>query len=618
MRNVSRIRIVLAAGAVSFALQATADVVFEESTSQSGMPMGGGAGMKTKVLISGDKYRAQKKLAVDKDAMAGQMKFQQQMGGVNMGMMNQIQRGGHPNYPDHIMSIHEWGQFDENKQLMEEATKTAEKENDHSLSGMAGKLMNSSSGFGGLGGGLMGSLLGKKEEAKPATNVGDVFKKYCDELDMGILAKKQDEGAAKMAQGGSIGDMVSLEMATDYDSWLRAKIIRDKCPNPQQEGLAVGGFGGGRGTKSASFSEMIKISDDKSSEYADLKREYEKKSEYKAEYAKGREKNKEMAAGVDQKMKQGMAGAADVANNMMLNVQIVRLDTGKVVELFPPKNAKDPKPEDVTYKEETVGDLKDKADEATAKKQKAMKANEGKMKEADAKMAAARAKYGDAALGALAKPEAKKIGNETLNGIACEHWQVSGMAGVDDYWVSRSFAGADEIMAFEAKLKQKVGTGRDGLTFGGMPDMSSMMAGMDPAMDAEVARIKEHGVVIKHVNTMKNAAPSQASMLQNQQAMAGDLGSMGAAQNAQSQQAMKGMSASQKAAMMMDPAAMQKMMGSQNMAAGAQAAAEKHQAAGDFNTSDRQDMSSTYELKVVGTGPVPAAAFEIPAGATRK
>ena len=423
--------------------------------------------------------------------------------------------------------------------------------------------------------------------------------------------------AAKLAQGGSIGGAISLAQATDYDTWLRAKIIRDKCPSDQQARLSIGGFGGG-GKKSAGFADMQKISDDKTSDYADLKQKYEKSSEYKAEYAKNREKNKEMAAGVDEKINGGMAGAADTANNMMLNVQIVRLDTGKVIELFPPKNAKNPKPEDVTYKEETVGDLKEKADEVAAKKQKAMKANKGKMKEADAKMAAARAKYGDQALGALGKPEAKKIGNETINGIVCEHWQVSGMTGVDDYWVSKKFAGAEEIMAFEAKLKEQVGTGRDGLSFGGMPDMSSMMSGTDPAKDAEVAKIKDRGVVIKHVNTMKNAAPSQASMLQNQQAMAGDLGSMGAAQNAQSQQAMKGMSASQKAAMLMDPAAMQKMMGSQNMAAGAQAAAEKHQAAGDFNTSDRQDMTSTYELKIVGTGPVPAAAYEIPAGATKK
>jgi len=606
MKNTSKVYIALTVGIVCFAQQAAADVVFEESTTQSGMPMGGGGGMKTKVLISGDKYRAQKKLAIDKDAMAGQMKFQQQMGGVNMGMLNQVQRGGHPNYPDHIMTLDEWGDFDENQQLVHEAAEN----------------IKSNSGFGGLMGQLksmqgVGGLFGKKADEKPPVKADDVLKKYCDELDMGILAKKQDDMAAKMAQGGSIGASMSLAQATDYDSWLRAKIIRDKCPNPQQEGLAVGGFGGS-GAKSASYGDMQKISDDKTREYADLKREYEKNSEYKAEYAKSREKNKEMAGSIDQKMKDGMAGAADAANDMMLNVQIVRLDNGKVIELFPPKNAKNPKPDDITYKEETVGDLKDKADEAAAKKQNAMKANEGKMREADAKMAAARAKYGDQALGALAKPEAKKIGNETINGIACEHWQVSGMSGIDDYWVSKSFAGADEIMAFEAKLRQKIGTGRDGLTFGGMPDMSSMMSGVDPAMDAEVAKIKGHGVVIKHVNTIKNAAPSQASMLQNQQAMAGDLGSMGAAQNAQSMQALKGMSASQKAAMMMDPAAMQKMMGGQNMAAGAQAAAEKHQAAGDFNTSDRQDMTSTYELKVLGTNPVPAAAFEIPAGAKKQ
>ena len=150
MKNISGLLIVLAACATFISQQAAGDVVFEETTSQSGMPMGGG-GMKTKVLISGDKYRAQKKLVVDKDAMAGQMKFQQQMGGVNMGMMNQINRGGHPNYPDHIMTLDEWGQFDENKQLMDEAAKNVE----------------SSSGFGGLAGQLksiqgVGGLFGKK------------------------------------------------------------------------------------------------------------------------------------------------------------------------------------------------------------------------------------------------------------------------------------------------------------------------------------------------------------------------------------------------------------------------------------------------------------------------
>src|ERR1017187_563918 len=205
MKSVSGMLIVLAASVAFVSQTATADVVFEESTSQGGMPMGGGSSMKTKVLISGDKYRAQKKLAVDKDAMAGQMKFQQQMGGVNMGMMNQINRGGHPNYPDHIMTLDEWGDFDENQQLMHEAADN----------------IKSDSGFGGLAGQLksmqgVGGLFGKKPDEKPATTANDVLKKYCDELDMGILAKKQDDMAAKMAQGGSLGSAVSLAQATDY------------------------------------------------------------------------------------------------------------------------------------------------------------------------------------------------------------------------------------------------------------------------------------------------------------------------------------------------------------------------------------------------------------------
>ncbi|MDD5207987.1 MAG: DUF4412 domain-containing protein [Elusimicrobiales bacterium] len=594
MKNITGVFIALAVCASFFARQAAADVVFEEITSQSGMPMGGGSGMKTKVLISGDKYRAQKKLTVDAAAMGDQMKTMQQMGGVNMGMMNQINRGAMPAYPDHIMTLEEWAAFDENKKLIDEVTASSKKK-----------------------GGLFGQLkkdFSKKGGDSQEKTVEDVLYKYCQEFDFGLVEKAKDAAADKMAQSGGMGT-AALAQVADYDTWLRAKIIRDSGPESaelrkQKAGLEEGGFGGGS-KKSVTLAQMQKISDDKSPEYAALKRTYEKNSEYKAEYAKAREKNREMSGELDKRMKEGMAGAADAANDMMLNVQIVRLDTGKVIELFPPKKAKDPKPEDVTYKEETLNDLKGRVEEAAQKKAKMMKANEGKMKEADAKMAAARAKYGDSVGGG--KPEAKKIGNETVNGIACEHWQVSGLSGVDDYWVSKKFAGADEIMAFEAKLREKVGEGRSGLSFGGMPDMSSMMAGMDAGMDAEVAKIKAQGIVIKHVNTMKNAAPTSGAMVQNQQMMAGDIGKTGASQMA----AMKGMDMS---AMAKDPAALQRMMASmgQQTGAAAQASADKHIAAGDMNTSDRQDMTSTYELKLVGAGPVPAAAFELPAGAKRK
>src|SRR3989338_1935355 len=125
MKNIIKIFTVLAVCASFFARQAQADVVFEEITSQSGMPMGGGGGGKTKVLISGDKYRAQKKLTMDAGAMGDSMKMSQQMGGVNMKMMNQIGRGGKPDYPDHIMTLDEWAEFDENKKLIDEASQSS-------------------------------------------------------------------------------------------------------------------------------------------------------------------------------------------------------------------------------------------------------------------------------------------------------------------------------------------------------------------------------------------------------------------------------------------------------------------------------------------------------------
>jgi len=573
MKIVIKVSIALAMCASFFARQASADVVFEEITSQSGMPMGGGGGGKTKVLISGDKYRAQKKMTMDAGAMGDSMKMSQQMGGVNMKMMNQISRGGKPDYPDHIMTLDEWAEFDENKQLVAEAAQSSK------------------------GGGKLGELKGmfKKKPKKTPAGAQDVVGKYCGEFDAGILAKKQDEAADNLAAGGGMGEMV-LAQAVDYETWLRAKIIRDTCGN-------------------GDFSEVRRVSDDSTPEYKDLKRKYELKSEYKADYAKQKVKSKEMAGKMDNLMKGGMAGAAAEVNDMMLSVQIIRLDTGKVIELFPPKNPKDPKPEDVTYKEVSLEDVREKAEAQEKKMQKMMKDSEGARKAGDAKMAAARAKYGDAAIDQATggKPQAKKIGNETVNGIPCEHWQIKGMSGMDDYWVSNKFPGADEIMAFEAKLKEKTGTTRGGMAFGGMPDMGSMMGGVDPAMDAEVAKIKARGIVIKKVNTMKNAAPSQGSMLANQKTMSADMGAHGAGQMA----SMKGMDMS---ALAKDPAAMQKMIASmgQQSGAAAQASAEKHQAAGDFKDEDRQDMVNTYELKIVGTNPVPAAAFEPPAGAKRK
>ena len=578
MKNIIKIFTALAVCASFFARQAQADVVFEEITSGSGMPMGGGGGGKTKVLISGDKYRAQKKMTMDAGAMGDSMKMSQQMGGVNMKMMNQISRGGKPDYPDHIMTLDEWAEFDENKQLIEEVSKGQKKGK-----GVFGQLKKS----------FKPNLPGKGGNEPKEKTVEEVLYKYTQELDAGILAKKQDEAADKMAAEGGMG-MMALAQVVDYDTWLRAKIIR--------------GEGGG------SFAEMRKISDDTTPEYKELKRKYELKSEYKAEYAKNKIKSKEMAGKMDGMMKGAMAGAAAEVNDMMLSVQIIRLDSGKVIELFPPKNPKDPKPEDVTYKEESLDDVRERVEEQEKKMQKMMKASEGARKEGDAKMAAMRAKYGDQAIDQATggKPQAKKIGNETVSGIACEHWQIKGTSGLDDYWVSNKFAGAAEIMAFEAKLKEKTGATRGGMAFGGMPDMSSM-SGMDPAMDAEVAKIKARGIVIKKVNTMKNAAPSQGSMLANQKTMSGDMGAHGAGQMA----SMKGMDMS---ALAKDPAAMQKMMASmgQQTGAAAQASAEKHQAAGDFKDEDRQDMVNTYELKIVGTNPVPAAAFEPPAGAKRK
>ncbi|MBI4350391.1 MAG: hypothetical protein HY550_03030 [Elusimicrobia bacterium] len=623
MKNVIKVLTAMAVCASFFARQAQADVVFEEITGGSGMPMGGGGGNKTKVLISGDKYRAQKKMTMDAGSMADSMKMSQQMSGVSMGIMNQVNRGGKPDYPDHIMTVDEWGEFEENKQLMDEVLKNSAKPK-----GLFGKLKADIKKDFTPGGG----------NTPQKKTVEDVIQKYCQEFDSGIMEKKKDEMADQIAAQGGMG-MMSLAQVTDYDTWLRAKIIRGSCGGGG--GNAQGNDWAARtesrkgrqtaaelgrvneGPKTATFSELIKISDDKTPEYRELKRKYELNSEYKAEYAKGREKGKEMAGrmnkAMDSMMKEGMAEAFDA----MLSVQIIRLDTGKVIELFPPKDPKDPKPEDVTYKEESLDDVREKAEAQKKNMQKAMKGNEAAMRDGEAAMAAARAKYGDAAIDQATggKPAAKKLANETINGIPCEHWQLKGASSTDDYWVSNKFSGADEIIAFEAKLKEKTGTGRGGIAFGmgGMPDMSAMASGTNPAMDAEVEKIKARGIVIKKVNTMKGAAPSQAGMLNTQKMMGKDIGASGAAQKAQTDRAMAGMSDKQKMAMMKDPAAFQKMMGGDRMAADMQASAEKHQAAGDFDSvnEDRQDVTNTYELKLVGTNPVPAAAFEPPAGAKK-
>ena len=615
MKNVIRLIIALAVCASFFARQAEADVVFEEITSGSGMPMGGGSGGKTKVLISGDKYRAQKKMTMDAGAMGDSMKMSQQMSGGMMGIMNQVNRGGKPDYPDHIMTVDEWGEFEENKKLMDEVLKNSAKPK-----GLFGKLKADIKKDFTPGG-------GNKPQKK---TVEDVIYKYCTEFDSGIIEKKKDEMADQLAAQGGMG-MTSLAQVTDYDTWLRAKIIRNSCggggTSNQFSGRASRGGSSKGGDSEVSgtvgFSELIKISDDKTPEYRELKRKYELNSEYKAEYAKAKEKAKELPGKMDDMMKEGMGAAAEAVSDMMLSVQIIRLDTGKVIELFPPKKEKDPKPEDVTYKEESLDDVREKIEAQKKNMQKAMKGNEGAMKAGEAQMAAARAKYGDAAIDQATggKPAAKKLANETINGIPCEHWQLKGASSTDDYWVSSKFAGAAEIMAFEAKLKEKTGAGRGGIAFGmgGMPDMSAMASGTNPAMDAEVEKIKARGIVIKKVNTMKGAAPSQAGMLKSQKMMGKDIGASGAAQMAQSNQAMAGMSDKQKAAMMRDPAAFQKMMGGNKMAEDMQASAEKHQAAGDFDSAneDRQDMTNTYELKLVGTNPVPAAAFEPPAGAKK-
>lgn len=609
MKNVIKVFLALAVCASFFARQAAADVVFEEITSQSGMPMGGGGGGKTKVLISGDKYRAQKKMTMDAGAMGDSMKFSQQMSGGTMGAMNKMMRAGKPDYPDHIMTLDEWGEFDENAKLIDEVSKNMKKGK-----GLFGKLKKDfKADFGG----------NKKKE----TTIDDVIHKYCQEFDSGIIEKKKDEMAEKLSQEGGMGIMV-LAQATDFDTWLRAKIIRGSCggSSPDARASREGAETASRlgkvsksGASGNPLETVRKVSDEETPEYQDLKRQYELNSKYRAEYAQAKEMSKEMPGKMDNMMKEAAGGAVAAVSDMMLNVQIIRLDTGKVIELFPPKKAKDPKPEDVTYKEETLDDVRDRVEDQERKMQKMMKGNEGAMKAGEAQMAAARAKYGDAAIDQATggKPQAKKIGNETVNGIACEHWQVKGTSGLDDYWVSKKFAGAEEILAFEARLKEKTGTGRGGIAFGGMPDMSSMMGATDQALAAEVAKIKERGIVIKKVNTMKGAAPSQASMLANNKMVSADMGDAGAAQMAQSNAAMAGMSDKQKAAMMRDPAMMAKMMGGQNMGAAAQASVEKRQAAGDFKDDDRQDMVNTYELKLVGTNPVPDAAFEVPAGAKR-
>jgi hypothetical protein len=429
-----------------FASLACADVVFEEFSKTEGGAMSMPASTK-KIFISGDKFRAQSKMNIDAGNMSKQMNAMQQMQGVNQKEMNKIARAGRPNFPAKILTLEEWISYPENADLM-------------------------------------------KDPLKPE-NQKTIRDTYAKEVDAGLKAKFEDEAADEMAAGAGIGAVFAKRLS--YEDWLRIKIIRDAVGDSstyeQQKAMEASGFGGR--SQMRSLQEIQKISDPNSKEYKKLVDDYNMNPSVKAEYAKLREGNK------DAQKKMGNLGnmmsqkISEEAPDIQLSVQLVRLDQGKLIEIIPPKQGKkDATAADLTYKEKSLGTVRDDI----AQRQSKMKEGAAKMK-SDPRYAQ---------FAAQMAPKVSKIGNEVVNGISCEHWKVVAGSTEHDYWVAADFPGAKDIKAFDSKLQSTIGDGRDALASqggGGMPSMGGMMGSMGTSEETQQAldNIEAKGIVLKHV-----------------------------------------------------------------------------------------------------------------------
>ncbi|MFA5929067.1 MAG: hypothetical protein WC838_07205 [Candidatus Margulisiibacteriota bacterium] len=551
MRTKRGLLVVLAVSLVSSAL--FADVIFQETSKTEGGAMSQPMNI-SKVFISGDKYRSQKKMNMSAEDMAKQMKTQQQLQGVNQKEMNKLATAGRPKYPAKILTLSEWMAYPENKTYL---------------------------------------AVIEKEKVEP-----EIRDMYYQEVDAGLKAKFRDEMADAMAEGQGLEAMFASKLS--YDEWLRLKIIKealDKGKNydPQNQ------FGSS--TPPLPLAQIDKVSDANSKEYKLLKAQYDKDATVRAEYAKlkeGAAEAKKMVGKLGDKMADKIS---EEMGDLQMSVQLVRIDEGKIFEILPPKDGKkDATAEDLTYKEKALDEVK--AD--IAKRQEKMDESSAKMK--------ANPKY--AQFAAQMAPKVSKIGKEKIDGIDTEHWKVVAGSTEHDYWVAAKVPGLEEIKAFDNKLKETIGDGRKALNMalGGMPDMGSMMGSMGASEELQTALsdIEAKGLVMKHVTRQKNASMSSQAMVSNQQTAVAGVGDIGAANQAAMVAKRKGMGSSDPMAMM------KMMQGGTGQAAAEMGAkAEENAKNIKPKTGDMEDMVTTTELRVLSTDKIPDAAFEVPAGAQK-
>jgi len=557
-----------------------ADVTFEEVSSQKGgmsQP-----DMKFKYFISGDKFRAQKKMMVDANYMQSSMQESSRSGAAGLTMQrNMYKRQDEPVYPARVISLDEWSQYPANKKFFDILNGKG-----NALQDGKAKLMQGLGKFGPgklLGGGAKTS----EQEKKDAED--SIWGYYNHECALGIEDSLMKIATDKMLGGEGMEALFAKSLP--FDIWLRIRIIREyigrdhkyAMKEMEAQNAALKGETVSRPAKIKSLAGLLKISDTTSEDYKSLKLQYSKDPKIQAEYAGEREKQ-DNAKEAAKQVQTNTGALADEINNMQMSAQIVRLDQGKAYEIIPPdEKVKNPTPKDISYKEQLLDEVKKQIDKVSVSK-----ADAAKKMNADpryAQMQAAQAQ----------NIKSELIGTEDVNGVSTEHWHVAtGGKSEYDFWVAADLPGAQDILAFDKKCMEKIGGDRRALSnaVGGMPNTGDLMVGMMPMpqLDAEIAKITSKGLVVKRVVKTKQAAQSAQSRAALQMRMAQGMGPGG----------------------QQDPAAMAAAM------RGAQEGRDMSGAQPGEPGSGMEDMATTYELKILATSPVNPKAFEIPEGAKKK
>jgi hypothetical protein len=579
-------------------LPARADVVFEEVVTQTGASPTGSPENITRYFISGERYRAQRKMSIAGGDYQQSMQMATQMSGTNMAIMNAMDQAGRPDYPDHLMSFDEWLGYPENSALVDQAAST----------GGGGRLAN-----------FMAELRGRNLSRERREAVERIVAKYSSEIDAGVIAAAKRRMAERLSSGAAtqsqaMSEAVLAALGLDYEQFVRLRVVRDACAAFDPGTVSGGGRDAAAGTGAnwvwgpTDFDDIRGVSDRSSPLFAQAMTAYRQDPELSAQYQGLREMRDEAPHMLDTTLARATSLVEENLADMMTNVLILRLDREKVYDVFPPQKRPGettPRASDITYTEKSLEVLR--AEYAR---------NQGRIdaarQQAAAQMAAVEAQFGNV--------QAQLVSTDTVQGFSCEHWKIAAMGGSQEFWVTTAFPNSTEIQEFDAALKSRAGFDRSGLALagaGGMGDVAAMStsAGLSAKVKAEIDRIQARGFVIRTVTTMPGGAPTQAAMLQNHQA-AGAAGADVAAQYAAQARA------AQAAGTMPRPgtpeyAAWMTQM-SQGMGTSMQGSVQAGVASGAYSTETAKEMTTTREIRFLRTDPIPDAAFDVPAGATRK